>query len=95
MTTTPTEKCWGGKKFLPGRFDPREAKPWLAAVWARYMDMKSVSFQPKPGVSTSIAMNHIQALMNTDEVDGGRRFLAAGYLCSLWFDSFEIEVDAG
>lgn len=93
MITDATEKTWGNKRFLPDRFDPREAEPWMEAVWAKYLDMKPVSFQPKKGITLEVAIDHLQALMSTTEVQGGRRLLAAGYLCSLWFESFEIELD--
>ena len=93
IPTDETERAWGDIRFLPERFDPREAEPWLQAVWAKYMDMRSVSFQPKQGISIEHALLHIETLMATTVVQGGRRLLAAGYLCSLWFESFEIALD--
>lgn len=87
------EKTWGDERFLPARFDPQEAEPWLEAVWAKFVDMKSVSFQPKQNISLEDAIDHLHTLMTTQGVQGGRRLLAAGYLCSLWFESFEIGLD--
>ena len=93
ITATPTEQVWGDKKFLPDYFDPQEAEPWTRAIWARFMDSRKVSFQPKEGISLRVATSHLKAVMNCEGVAGGRRLLAAGYLCSLWFDSFEIVLD--
>jgi hypothetical protein len=90
MTATPTEQVWGDKKFLPGYFDPQRVESkWQRAVWARFIDMKPVSFQPKEGISLGVALSHLKAVMNCEGVEKGRRYLAASYLCSEWFESFE------
>lgn len=95
ITATPAQRAWGDESFIPDRFNSRQAEPWLKPVWAMYMDMKPVYFQPKEGISLQVALLHLEAVMNCATVEPARRLRAAGYLCSEWFDSFEIGVDLG
>jgi len=86
LMPTPTEEVWGDKRFVPSRFDPQEAEPWIRYVWAKFLDSKPVSFQPKDGIHVPTAIKHLKACMNTEEVAGGRRLMAAAWLCGQWFE---------
>ena len=80
---------------MPSPIDSRAAEPWAKAVWAKYIDWKKVTFQPKTSIDINldIAELHLQAVMSSLEYTLPRRLVAVGYLCSLWFDNFEIAVD--
>jgi hypothetical protein len=93
ITATPAQRVWGDESFIPDQFNPQEGEAWLSPVWAKFIDMKSVTFQPKEGISLRVAILHLEAVMNCHDVTLLRRTMAAGWLCSQWFESFEIPVD--
>ena len=87
---TPVQEVWAGPQFLPRDFDSREGVAFRRAVWAKFWDNKTVSFQPKKGVSLETATLHLQTLKQYTTIPLGVRFDAMCWLASQWFESFEL-----